>query len=107
MAGLGRPQDSPHGIAGTWPTGGAPQAAGFAPAGLGAWSWLAGTLREWAKAEAGAGRLLPWLPVAFGSGIALYFSADHEPVLAVAAITAIVLGVAAFLFGGKGCLRRP
>ena len=29
------------------------------------------TLRQWARAEAGAGRLLPWVPVAFGTGIAL------------------------------------
>ena len=33
-----------------------------------------------ARAEAGAGRLLPWVPVAFGTGIAFYFAADHEPV---------------------------
>jgi competence protein ComEC len=33
------------------------------------------------RAEAGAGRLLPWVPVAFGVGIALYFTASHEPVL--------------------------
>ena len=30
-------------------------------------------------AEVGAGRLLPWLPVAFGLGIAIYFTADREP----------------------------
>ena len=29
-------------------------------------------------AEAGAGRLLPWVPVAFGVGIAFYFAAGHE-----------------------------
>ena len=34
------------------------------------------------RAEAGAGRLLPWMPVAFGTEIALYFTADREPVLA-------------------------
>jgi competence protein ComEC len=67
------------------------------PAGFGAWSGLVETLRGWARAEAGAGRLLPWVPVAFGSGIALYFAADHEPVLAVVAITAIALGLAAIL----------
>ena len=38
-------------------------------------------LRAWVRAEAGAGRLLPWVPVAFGAGIALYFTASHEPVL--------------------------
>jgi len=41
-------------------------------------------LRAWARAEAGAGRLLPWVPVAFGAGIALYFSVDREPVLPIA-----------------------
>ena len=36
-------------------------------------------LREWAIAEVGAGRLLPWFAVAFGTGIILYFTAEHEP----------------------------
>jgi competence protein ComEC len=56
-----------------------------------------GILRDWAKAEAGAGRLLPWGPVAFGRGIALYFAADHELVLWVTAVTAIVLAAGAIL----------
>jgi competence protein ComEC len=47
--------------------------------------------------EAGAGRLLPWVPVAFGTGIALYFAADHEPVLSVAATVAIALCAVAVL----------
>src|SRR5262245_58749036 len=55
------------------------------------------TLRQWARAEAGAGRLLPWVPVAFGTGIAFYFAADHEPVLSVAAIVAVALCVVAVL----------
>jgi competence protein ComEC len=54
-------------------------------------------LREWIAAEAGAGRLLPWVPIAFGVGIAGYFTAGHEPVASVTAIAAIVLGVAALL----------
>jgi competence protein ComEC len=90
----------PHrsqGIAGTWPTGRTAQAGGFAPAGFGAWSSLVETLRAWVRAESGAGRLLPWVPVAFGSGIALYFAADHEPVLWVAVVTAIVLAAGACL----------
>jgi len=41
------------------------------------------TLRAWVRTEAGTGRLLPAVPVAFGSGIALYFTASHEPVLSV------------------------
>jgi competence protein ComEC len=97
MAEPGRPQRVPQAIAGTWPTGRAAQAGGVVPAGFGAWSPLVEALGAWARAEAGAGRLLPWVPVAFGSGIALYFAADHEPVLAVAAVTAIALVVGAWL----------
>jgi competence protein ComEC len=55
------------------------------------------TLRAWARAEAGAGRLLPWVPIAFGTGIAFYFAADHEPVLSVAAVVAIALCAVAVL----------
>ena len=43
------------------------------------------------------GRLLPWVPVAFSVGIALYFTADHEPVGWITAIAAVVLSAAAFL----------
>ena len=99
MAEPGRPVRS-QGVAGTWPVGRAAPAGGFAPAGFGAWPAIVETLREWARAEAGAGRLLPWVPVAFGGGIALYFAADHEPVLWVVAATAI-----AFLLGAM-LLRR-
>ena len=41
--------------------------------------------------------MLPWVPVAFGTGIAGYFAADHEPVLPVTAVAAIVVSIAAFL----------
>ena len=34
---------------------------------------------QWAAAEVAPGRLVPWLPVAFGFGIVLYFTADREP----------------------------
>ncbi len=100
MAETPRPHRS-QGVAGArtwaWPTGRAAQAGGLVPAGFGVWSSLVETLRAWASAEAGAGRLLPWVPVAFGSGIALYFAADHEPVLWVTSVTAIALAMAAFL----------
>ena len=86
-----------QGIAGTWPPREAARAGGFAPTGFSTWSSFAAKLREWIRAEAGAGRLLPWVPVAFGTGIAFYFAADHEPVLPVAAVTAAALCVAAFL----------
>jgi competence protein ComEC len=36
-------------------------------------------LAHWAATEAGPGRLMPWVPVAFGAGIALYFTAEREP----------------------------
>jgi len=88
-----------RGYAGTWPprAAAAAQAGGYAPSGFRAWSSLVETLRGWARAETGAGRLLPWVPVAFGTGIAFYFAADHEPVLAVAGFAAIALCAAAFL----------
>ena len=75
----------------------AAQAGGYAPSDFRLWSSFVETLRDWARAEAGAGRLLPWVPVAFGTGIAFYFAADHEPVLSVAAVAAIGLCAAAFL----------
>ncbi len=37
------------------------------------------TLIHWLSLEVTAGRLMPWLPVAFGLGIALYFAAEREP----------------------------
>jgi competence protein ComEC len=83
--------------AGTWPPRAAAPAGGFAQSGFDAWSSLIAKLQGWARAEAGAGRLLPWIPVAFGTGIALYFTADREPVAWVTAATAAVLCVAAFL----------
>ncbi|WP_375314441.1 ComEC/Rec2 family competence protein [Bradyrhizobium sp. A5] len=84
-------------VAGTWPVGRPASAGGLAPAGSGLWPAIVETLRGWGRAEAGAGRLLPWVPVAFGGGIALYFAADHEPVLWVVAATAIALALGAVL----------
>src|SRR5260221_8314025 len=85
-----------QGVAGTWPPRQSAQAGGIAPSGFAAWPQLIAKLREWIKAEAGAGRLLPWVPVAFGTGIAFYFAADREPVLPVAALAATALCAAAF-----------
>src|SRR3954467_13584280 len=86
-----------RGYTGTWPPRSAAPAGGFAPSVLSAWPPFIETLRQWARAEAGAGRLLPWGPVPFGTGIAIYFAADHEPVLWVAAVVALALGAVAFL----------
>jgi competence protein ComEC len=96
MAEPGRNSGRAQGIAGTWPPRGAAQ-AGYAPTGFSVWPSFIETLQSWARAEAGAGRMLPWVPVAFGTGIAGYFAADHEPVLPVTAVAAIVVSIAAFL----------
>jgi competence protein ComEC len=96
MADEGRTPGGRRGYAGTWPPREVAQAGGFVPAGL-SWPPFLDTLRQWARAEAGAGRLLPWVPVAFGTGIAFYFTADHEPVLSVVTATAIALCAVALL----------
>ena len=97
MAARGGSPGRTQGYAGTWPPRTAAQAGGFAPSGFGAWSSFIERLRAWIRAEAGAGRLLPWVPVAFGTGIAFYFAADREPVASVTAVAAtasspVVLG---------------
>ena len=97
MAEPGRSPGRTQGYAGTWPPREAARAAGFAPSGFSAWPSLVEKLRTWIRAEAGAGRLLPWVPVAFGTGIAFYFSADHEPVASVTVLVALGLCLAAFL----------
>jgi competence protein ComEC len=74
------------------------------------WSgWLAdvskapaGRLREWAIADTGPGRLLPWLPIAFGLGIALYFAAEREPLWWAAVSLALACACVAVL-----ARRRP
>jgi competence protein ComEC len=86
-----------QGIAGTWPPREAARAGGITPSGIDASPSLIAKLREWIAAEAGAGRLLPWIPIAFGTGIAFYFAADREPVLPVAALAAIALCGTAFV----------
>jgi competence protein ComEC len=57
---------------------------------------MAARLREWAAAEVAPGRLMPWLPVAFGLGIVIYFSAEREPVWWVVAAVAAVAVMAAY-----------
>ena len=99
MAERGRAPGRTRGIAGTWPP---PRAAagagGFAPSDFTAWISFVEKLREWICAKSGPGRLLPWVPIAYGTGIAIYFAADREPVLPAAVGLALVLCVAAFLF---------
>ena len=60
--------------------GARPPAGLLVPDGLtGTANWLRGLLSQWILAEVAPGRLLPWLPVAFGVGIAVYFAAAREP----------------------------
>ncbi len=63
--------------AGTWPVGGTRPAPGLA--GPRAEFFVATKLRQWAAEEVAAAHLLPWLAVAYGLGIVLYFTAEHEP----------------------------
>ena len=91
-----RNSNRPRAHAGTWPPQAVPTAGVVRP-GTGLWPSLISTLQAWVRAEAGPGRLLPWVPVAFGVGIALYFAAEHEPVAWVGASTAAVMWCAAFL----------
>jgi competence protein ComEC len=49
------------------------------------------------QAEARAARLTPWLPVAFGFGILLYFAAPAEPSLAAGAVSLVLLVAVAWV----------
>ncbi len=89
----------------TWPPRGAAQGAVLAPS-RALWTSFLERLRAWVRAEAGAGRLLPWVPVAFGAGIALYFTASREPVLSVSIVTAAAFCLAAFLLRRSRFFRR-
>jgi competence protein ComEC len=90
--------------AGTWPPGSARRARRFAFPGsfAGLSRPAAERLREWFIADTGPGRLLPWLPVAFGLGIAIYFTAEREPEWWAAAGMALAAAVIAVL-----ARRRP
>jgi hypothetical protein len=84
----------------TWPVERARQAWGAA------WPQaefaLPARLREWALVEVGAGRLLPWFAVAFGTGIVLYFTAEREPIWWASSALTGVAAIAAELLR-----RRP
>jgi competence protein ComEC len=89
----------------TWPPGGAarrPRALPWPDIGAGFLGKAADKIRGWAIADAGPGRLLPWLPVAFGFGIAVYFAAEREPAWWAASLLAGVCCAIAFV-----ARRRP
>jgi competence protein ComEC len=54
-------------------------------------------IRIAAIAEAGPGRLAPWVAVAFGIGIATYFAAEREPSYTAALLLAGALAIAALV----------
>jgi competence protein ComEC len=104
MADEGNPQGRARTGARTWPVGRARHVWGAAWGGIWPHAEFAvpARVREWATIEVGAGRLLPWFAVAFGAGIVLYFTAEHEPVAwAVSAAAAAAIVVAVLLH------RRP
>ena len=89
-----------RGRAATWPEG---RANGGAVAPRPAWpaiSEIPGALVRRVNASAivdfGPGRLIPWVPVAFGLGVATYFAADHEPSAIAASLLALAAIVLAF-----------
>ncbi|MBS0245388.1 MAG: ComEC family competence protein [Proteobacteria bacterium] len=59
------------------------------PLGVAASQRLRRTLADWAAAEVTPGRLMPWLSVAFGAGIAIYFTANREPAWWAASAVAV------------------
>ncbi|MCL4710824.1 MAG: ComEC/Rec2 family competence protein [Pseudorhodoplanes sp.] len=82
----------------TWPSAAPGRAGATVPVWLqgarGLTDLLSGWLRAWIAAEIAPGRLVIWLPVAFGIGVILYFAADREPFW-WAALLATAAGVAA------------
>jgi competence protein ComEC len=54
-------------------------------------------LQSWLARDVASGRLFPWVPVAFGFGVVLYFTAEHEPAVWAAPALTLALAIAAFL----------
>jgi competence protein ComEC len=92
----------------TWPLGS--RARGGSPGWYGALSPFAQSagvrLGDWVRADTAPGRLIPWLPVAFGTGIILYFAADREPFL-WAGIVMTVIAVALCILARERALAWP
>jgi competence protein ComEC len=60
-------------------------------------AWLRRLLSEWVLAEIAPGQLIPWMAVAFGFGILVYFTADREPAWWAASALALVAVAVAIL----------
>jgi competence protein ComEC len=83
----------------TWPQGRARALVGTIrlPALDGLAQRFVDAFRVAAAAEAGPGRLVPWVPVAFGIGVAVYFAAEREPSWIAALLLAGALVFAGFM----------
>jgi len=92
----------------TWDLDAARRRAGIMlPAGLAERAfWLGRLLAQWAIAELAPGRLVPWLPVAFGFGIVGYFTADREPAWWAAAALAFA-GIAIAILARRRVVGLP
>jgi competence protein ComEC len=66
-----------------WPSAGTRAAVGARPGFIDTGRQLArraaDRIRTWAIAEVSAGRMVPWIAIAFGCGIVVYFAIDQEP----------------------------
>ncbi|MGA2127712.1 MAG: ComEC/Rec2 family competence protein [Xanthobacteraceae bacterium] len=87
----GRSDTFPPGIAGTGRPAGLPWWRGEADRAGAA----ADEVRRWLVAEVAPGRLGHWLPVAFGAGIVVYFTAEREPLWWAALALTLALSAAA------------
>ncbi len=63
-------------------------------------------LSQWALAEVAPGRLMPWLPVAYGFGTVVYFTAAHEPAW-WAAIAAALAGLIVAILACRNSIGFP
>ncbi len=63
------------------------------PRGHALWDRLKARVLHWVAGEVREGRIFPWVPVGFGTGIAFYFASDREPAIWVAVVAASALCV--------------
>src|SRR5438067_5346964 len=66
------------------------------PAGSDTFGGARDVISRWFATDTAAGRLLPWLPICFGFGVVLYFTAAREPSLWATLPLAAVFVIAAF-----------
>jgi len=104
LARRSQPFGKPQSGAKAWAPAGAAGPAGlYLPEGfVGLAGRLRGLAAQWLLAEVAPGRLIPWVPVGFGAGIAGYFSAEREPSAWAVVLLSVSTLAAAFLIR-----RRP